>query len=202
MEKAGRVVLLSGGVDSAVCLALAKATGGAVFPLFVDYGQLAAPWEQKAAIAMCLRIGCPLPSIITLRASFLNCGAAIQGMPIGYVPGRNLILLALAVGLAERRRASRIIIGTNVVDTTGVTDTNESFLRAAMATANLCRPPSLEGVTIEYPLQHLSKKEIFALARNLDVPIGETISCYAPENDGAACGKCGGCTLRMKGEGE
>jgi 7-cyano-7-deazaguanine synthase len=205
------VVLLSGGLDSAVSGAWARAEGYALVALTVDYGQRHRV-EIEAARKVARRLGARehVELKVDLRAvggSALTAplpvprGGPGEGIPVTYVPARNTLFLALALGLAEAREAQAIVIGANRVDFSGYPDCRPEFLAAFAKVAETGTKAGVEGRAprILAPLLDLSKEAIVRLGERLGVPFGDTISCYDPRPDGRPCGGCDACNLRRKG---
>ncbi len=209
------VVLLSGGLDSAVTLAIAsRGRGLAASCLSFDYGQ-----RHLHELACAARVASSLgaeshrvlrldPSIVA--GSALTGGADVpkdrdlesEGIPSTYVPARNTIFLAHALAEAERVGAESIFIGANAVDYSGYPDCRPDFLEAFEFMANLATKAAVEGrvrFRIEAPLLHLTKAEIVMRGAGLGVDFGLTSSCYDPSDLGAACGACDSCRLRARG---
>lgn len=213
------VVLLSGGLDSSTCLAIARAEGYACHALSFDYGQRQRP-ELDAARNIAASLGAQSHRVLTLdlRAfggSALTADMAVpkhrsladmgQGIPITYVPARNTIFLSNALALAEVLGATDIFIGVNALDYSGYPDCRPAFIEAFEAMANLATRAGVEGhepLRIHAPLQHDTKAQIVQKARALGVPLEETFSCYDPTATGQACGACDACLLRAKGIAE
>lgn len=214
MKKA--VCLLSGGLDSATCLALARRDGFACYALSFDYGQRHKQ-ELEAAARVAAGLGAErhLVAKIGLDAfggSALTADLAVpkarsldamsQGIPITYVPARNTIFLSFALAWAEVLESSDIFIGVNALDYSGYPDCRPEFLEAYERLANLATKAGVEGrtrVQIHAPLLHLNKAQIVTLGAELRVPFGLTHSCYDPLPDGRPCGQCDACLLRRKG---
>jgi 7-cyano-7-deazaguanine synthase len=209
------VVLLSGGLDSATTLAIAKAEGFAPIALSFRYGQRH-EGELTAATAVARRLGAVrhLVAEVDLRAlgaSALtadlpvpkgrSAAALANEIPTTYVPARNTIFLAYALGWAEVLGAEDVFIGVNALDYSGYPDCRPEYIDAFERMANLATKASAEGRTlrIHAPLIHMTKREIIARGLELGVDYGETRSCYDPAVDGAACGQCDACQLRLKG---
>jgi 7-cyano-7-deazaguanine synthase len=204
------VVLLSGGLDSMVCAALAREAGFAVVALTVDYGQRHRV-ELESARAIAAELGTQhivLP--LDLRAfggSALTSDLAVpkdgvgEGIPVTYVPARNTIFLSLALGLAEARGARDIFIGVNAFDYSGYPDCRPEFIAEFQRFAALATKAGVEGepFTIHAPLQDLTKADIARDAQRLGLDAGLSHSCYDPSPDGLACGRCDACRLRAKG---
>lgn len=213
------MALLSGGLDSATVAAGLLREGWKVHALTVDYGQRhAAELEAARALAAAL----PLEEHLVLRVPLAAFGgsaltdAAIAvpkaeplapvaaEIPATYVPARNLVLLSLAVAMAEARGAEAVAIGVNALDYSGYPDCRPEFVRAFAEAARLGTRAGDGGapVRILAPLQDLGKAQILARARALGVPVERTLSCYDPGADGAACGRCDACRLRARAERE
>jgi 7-cyano-7-deazaguanine synthase len=215
----GAVVLLSGGLDSATTLAIARAEGYEVYALSFDYGQRHAR-ELEAARQVARALGAREHLILRLdlRAiggSALTADLAVpkgrteaamaSGIPVTYVPARNTIFLAHALGWAEVLGVEDLFIGVNVLDYSGYPDCRPEFIEAFERMANLATKAGVEGRSrfrIRTPLIRLSKAEIIARACALGLDLGLTWSCYAPEPDGRACGLCDACLLRKRGFAE
>ena len=207
------VVLLSGGLDSMVCAALAREQGLSVVALTVDYNQRHRV-ELEAARAIAAKLAdrhIVLP--LDLRAfggSALTADIAVpkdgfgDGIPVTYVPARNTIFLSLALGLAEASNARDIFIGVNALDYSGYPDCRPEFIEQFEKTANLATKAGVGGdrFTIHAPLQHMSKAEIAREAQRLGLDAALSHSCYDPLPDGRHCGRCDACRLRAKGFAE
>jgi 7-cyano-7-deazaguanine synthase len=206
------IVLLSGGMDSATCLADASRLGYTVHALSVEYGQrharelasaraLAKHYRVRAHTVLRLPLGPLLRSALTSTRSRLpRHGRRKRGIPSTYVPARNTILLALALGLAESEGAEAIFLGVNAVDYSGYPDCRPEFLAAFSKLARLATRTGVEGglpIRLRAPLLHLSKAEIVRKGRRLGVPWELTWSCYAGGT--RPCGSCDACALRAKG---
>ena len=204
------VVLLSGGLDSMVCAALAREQGFAVIALTVDYGQRhRIELESARAIAEGLadrHIMLPL-DLRSFGGSALTGDIAVpkegvsEGIPVTYVPARNTIFLSLALGLAEASGARDIFIGVNALDYSGYPDCRPEFIAEFERLANLATKAGVEGdaFTIHAPLQTMTKAEIAREAERLGLDAGMSHSCYDPLPDGTHCGQCDACRLRAKG---
>ena len=210
------VCLLSGGLDSSTCLALARREGYACYALSFDYGQRH-KLELEAAARIADHFGAArhLVAKIGLDAfggSALTANIAVpkarsteemgHGIPITYVPARNTIFLSFALAWAEVLGSSDIFIGVNALDYSGYPDCRPEYIEAYERMANLATKAGVEGHTrlkIHTPLLKLSKAKIVELAHELRVPFGLTFSCYDPGPDGSACGQCDACLLRRKG---
>ena len=212
------VVLLSGGLDSATTLALAIGTGFECYALSFDYGQRHRR-ELDAAQAVAAALGAVRHELITfdLRrfgGSALTADIAVpknrrdaevgHGIPVTYVPARNTIFLSFALAWAETLGSSDIYIGVNVLDSSGYPDCRPEYIEAFERMANLATKAGVEGqlLTIHTPLVRMSKAEIVETAISRDVPLERTWSCYEPQADGAACGRCDSCQLRRRGFAE
>lgn len=209
------VVLASGGLDSTVAAAVAKRDGCQLFLLTVSYGQRhRIEVERAGQVARALGAADHRIVDLDLRAfggSALTSDQPVpkdrteaerrQGIPSTYVPARNTIFLALALAYAETVGASAVYIGANVLDYSGYPDCRPEFLRAFEQVARLGTKVGAEGGTIEIraPLLHLSKAEIIKLGMALQAPLHLTHSCYDPAENGAACGRCDSCRIRLDG---
>lgn len=213
------VVLLSGGLDSATTLAIARADGFACHALTVDYGQRhARELDAARRVAQALNAVKHVVVAIDLRAiggSALTDAIDVPrdrtdadmaaGIPVTYVPARNTILLALALAYAETIAAADIYLGVNAVDYSGYPDCRPEFLRAFETLANLATRTGVEEKTrfrIHAPLVDWTKAEIIRAGVRLGVDYALTHSCYAPDISGRACGRCDSCRLRRKGFAE
>jgi 7-cyano-7-deazaguanine synthase len=217
MKKA--VVLLSGGLDSATVLALARDQGYAVYTLSIDYGQRHRI-ELLQAKKIAQQMGVVEHKIISIDlrsigGSALTSSIAVPkdrpeetistGIPVTYVPARNTIFLSCCLGYAEVIGAFDLFIGANAIDYSGYPDCRPEFIQAFENLANLATKASVEGVgkfTIHAPLVHLTKAEIIRRGSALGVNYADTISCYDPDINGLACGHCDSCQLRRKGFAE
>jgi 7-cyano-7-deazaguanine synthase len=210
------VVLLSGGLDSATTMALAREQGFIVHALSVDYGQ-----RHRVELDRARQVASHLGAVdhrivrIDLRAiggSALTDAVDVprdrshdeigQGIPITYVPARNTVLLALALGYAEVVGAFDIFMGANVLDYSGYPDCRPEFLSAFERLAHLATKAGVEGkgtFRIHAPLIKMTKAEIIREGLRLGVDYSLTLSCYDPDEQGRACGRCDSCRLRLKG---
>ncbi len=213
------VVLLSGGLDSSTCLALAKSQGYDCHALSFDYGQRQRQ-ELAAAQSVAQTIGVASHRILSLdmRAiggSALTSDMAVpkhrsaeeigQGIPVTYVPARNTIFLSYALGLAEVLKANDIFIGVNALDYSGYPDCRPAFIQAFQTMANLATAAGVSGQSptiIHTPLIDMTKAQIVRTALDLGLDIDMTFSCYDPTPDGEPCGACDACLLRAKGIAE
>ncbi len=205
------VVLLSGGLDSATTLALARRDGLSCHALSLDYGQRHHA-ELAAASAVAATLGAVEHRIMRLDmgafggsaltdASIAVPESASEGIPVTYVPARNTIMLALALGWAEVLDADAIYIGVNALDYSGYPDCRPAFVEAFQLLANMATKRAVNGAPIEIraPLIDLSKAEIVQLGTALGVNYRLTVSCYQADLDGRACGRCDSCRLRRQG---
>jgi 7-cyano-7-deazaguanine synthase len=210
------VCLLSGGLDSSTCLALARRDGYECYALSFDYGQRhRIELDAAARVASSVGVMQHVIARIDLRIfghsaltsaidvpkarSFDDMG---HGIPVTYVPARNTIFLSFALAWAEVLEASDIFIGVNALDYSGYPDCRPEFISAFERMANLATKAGVEGRTcirIHTPLIQLSKAEIVKLGRELGLDFGLTHSCYDPAPDGTPCGQCDSCLLRHKG---
>ncbi|MDQ2946784.1 MAG: 7-cyano-7-deazaguanine synthase QueC [Acidobacteriota bacterium] len=206
------VCLLSGGLDSTTCLAIARRDGYRCFALSFDYGQRHRI-ELDAATRVASAIGAERHLIVPVNLRLFG-GSALtsdvpvpkdgieEGIPITYVPARNTVFLSFALAWAEVLNASDIFIGVNAIDYSGYPDCRPEYIQAFQTMANLATKAGVEGHTsmhIHTPLITLSKREIVELAQSLAVDFRLTHSCYDPDEQGAACGLCDSCRLRRKG---
>lgn len=206
------VVLLSGGLDSATCLAIARDAGYACHCLSVDYGQRHAA-ELNAANRVAAALGAREHrtvhldmgqfggSALTDAAIAVPTDGVQPGIPVTYVPARNTIMLALALGWAEVLGAQDIFVGVNAVDYSGYPDCRPAFIQAFEQMANLATKAGIEGHTLRVhaPLIDLSKAAIIQRGLALGVNYALTVSCYQADADGRACGICDACRLRREG---
>ncbi len=205
------VVLLSGGLDSATVLAYARHMGYACHALSVHYGQRHMA-ELEAARAVARHLGAAEHRLLSIDMgqfggsaltdpNILVPEAPTSGIPVTYVPARNTVLLALALGWAEVLEAEALFIGVNAVDYTGYPDCRPEFITAFQRLADLATRRAVEGnpVRIEAPLMHLSKAEIIRMGTRLGVDYALTVSCYQADRQGRACGRCDACRLRRQG---
>jgi 7-cyano-7-deazaguanine synthase len=205
------IVLLSGGLDSTTALAIARSEGYVCHTLAVGYGQ-----RHSAELAAAQRISVALGALEHRQMNIDLAGiggsaltdksiavpeAPSSGIPITYVPARNTLLLALALGWAEVVGARDIFIGVNAVDYSGYPDCRPEFIEAFQVMAQLATRMGVEGerVRIRAPLQELSKAEIVRTGISLGIDYSGTVSCYQATADGRACGRCDSCRLRREG---
>ncbi|BBD80387.1 7-cyano-7-deazaguanine synthase QueC [Aerosticca soli] len=205
------VVLVSGGMDSAVVLAIAREQGYAAHALSVDYGQ-----RHDAELAAAERVASLLGAVEhkTVRVDLRSIGGsaltadievpldgAAQGIPVTYVPARNTIMLSIALGWAEVLGAADIFCGVNAVDYSGYPDCRPAFIEAFERLANLATKAGVEGthIRIHAPLMRMSKADIAREGTRLGVDFAATVSCYQADAQGRACGHCDACRLRAQG---
>lgn len=211
MATSRAVVLVSGGLDSATTLAIARAAGHDTYALSVDYGQRHRV-ELEAARRVARAAGVADHRIMRVDLAGIG-GSALtdssiavpeaptDGIPVTYVPARNTIMLSLALGWAEVLDARHIYVGVNAVDYSGYPDCRPEFVAAFERLANLATKAGVEGrvTRIEAPLVSLSKADVIRTGIALGVDYGLTLSCYQPDAGGRACGKCDSCRLRRDG---
>ncbi|MEO6247375.1 MAG: 7-cyano-7-deazaguanine synthase QueC [Sphingomicrobium sp.] len=207
------VVLLSGGLDSMVCAALAREQGFAVLALTVDYGQRHRV-ELDAARAIAAHLAerhVILPiDLAVFGGSALTADIAVpkggveDGIPATYVPARNTVFLSLALAWAEAAGARDLFVGVNALDYSGYPDCRPEFIEAFEALSNRATKAGVEGdrFTVHAPLLHLTKAVIAREAARLGLDAGMSHSCYDPAPDGGACGLCDACRLRARGFAE
>jgi 7-cyano-7-deazaguanine synthase len=203
------VVLVSGGLDSATTLAMARHAGFECHALAVDYGQRHRS-ELQAAQNVADSMGVPLKVIsLDLRAvggSALTDDIEVpespgEGIPVTYVPARNTIMLSLALGLAEVTGANSIFIGVNAVDYSGYPDCRPGFIRSFQNLANIATKAAIEGqpMQIQTPLIYMNKGDIIKQGIDLGVDYSLTVSCYQADDEGMACRVCDSCRIRAAG---
>jgi 7-cyano-7-deazaguanine synthase len=205
------VVLLSGGLDSATALAIARQRGYACHALSLDYGQRHRA-ELAAAKRVAEHLGAVEHKIIPLDLTVIG-GSALtdsriavpelpsEGIPVTYVPARNTIFLALALGWAEVLGAWDLFIGVNAVDYSGYPDCRPEYIQAFQRLCQLATRAGVEGgaFRVQAPLLDMSKADIIRTGTGLGVDYALTVSCYAADDTGAACGACDSCRLRRQG---
>lgn len=208
--KGPAVVLLSGGMDSAVVLAHARAAGHACHALSVDYGQRHRA-ELDAASQLAQVMGAVSHKSVSVDLRSLGGSAltaeiavpeqASPGIPVTYVPARNTIMLSVALGWAEVLGARDIYVGVNAVDYSGYPDCRPAFVSAFQSLAHVATKGGVEGESwrVHAPLMTLSKADIVNLGLQLGVDFSLTVSCYQADEAGRACGRCDACRLRAKG---
>jgi len=212
------VVLVSGGLDSATAMAIARRDGYELHGLSFDYGQRHR-FELESAAQVCAAHNVASHVVFTVdtaifRGSALTNDIAVphnrsddemgDGIPVTYVPARNTIFLSVGLGLAESIGANDIFIGVNAVDYSGYPDCRPEFIAAFELMANLATKVGVEGhrMTIHTPLIALTKAQIIQRGLALGVDYGLTHSCYDPSPEGVSCGECDSCQLRLKGFAE
>ncbi len=213
MAEKKAVLLVSGGLDSATVLAMAKAQGYACYTLSFDYGQRHRA-ELAAAEQLSAQIGAIEHKVVKLDLSTIGGSAltdksiavphhqdSAEGIPVTYVPARNTVFLSIALGWAEVLGAQEIFIGVNAVDYSGYPDCRPDYIAAFEKMANLATKAGVEGhnLTIQTPLINLSKADIIREGSRLRVDFSLTVSCYQANDVGEACGKCDSCFLRREG---
>lgn len=205
------VILLSGGLDSATVLAIAREAGYACHALSLDYGQRSNA-ELAAAARVAASLGAVEHRVLKLGLSDFGGSALTDasiavpesptaGIPVTYVPARNTVMLALALAWAEVLGSRDLFIGVNAVDYSGYPDCRPEFIAAFEHMANLATRAGVEGaqLSVHAPLQHLSKAQIIRRGLELGVDYAQTVSCYQAAADGRACGLCDACRLRRQG---
>ncbi len=209
------VVLLSGGLDSATCLAIAQSQGFECYCLSLDYHQRHIA-ELQAAHNIARSLGAKQHKTVQLDLSLFGGSALTDnnidvpesgdndipaGIPVTYVPARNTIMLSLSLAWAEVLGAQDIFIGVNALDYSGYPDCRGEYIKAFQQMANLATKSAVEGqtITVHAPLIDMTKAQIIALGTKLDVDFAMTVSCYQADNSGQACGKCDSCRLRREG---
>lgn len=210
-ESPTAVVLLSGGLDSATTLAVARAEGFTCHTLSFAYGQRHAV-ELDAAAAISKHHGAHSHRVIPIDLAAFGGSALtdtaiavpeapVEGIPVTYVPARNTVFLALALAFAEVSGARDIFLGVNAVDYSGYPDCRPEFIAAFERLAALATRAGVEGerFRIHAPLIELSKAQIIRRGLELGVDYAGTVSCYQPDDSGAACGRCDSCRLRREG---
>ena len=209
------VVLLSGGLDSATCLAIANSQGFDCYALSLDYHQRHIA-ELQAAQNIACSMGAKMHKTAQLDLSLFGGSALTDnnidipesganpipaGIPVTYVPARNTIMLSLALAWAEVLQAQDIFIGVNALDYSGYPDCRGEYVEAFQQMANLATKSAVEGhkITVHAPLIDMTKAEIIALGGKLGVDYAMTVSCYQADFLGRACGRCDSCRLRREG---
>ena len=204
------VVLVSGGMDSAVTLALARESGFDCHALSVAYGQRHSS-ELAAAAALARTLGAVEHKTVSVDLRSIG-GSALTadidvpeqggaGIPVTYVPARNTIMLSIALGWAEVLGASDIFCGVNAVDYSGYPDCRPAFIEAFERLANLATKSGVEGagIRVHAPLMAMSKADIARAGARLGIDFSATVSCYQADAEGRACGHCDACRLRAEG---
>lgn len=202
--------MVSGGLDSATVLAMAREADYECFAISFDYGQ-----RHRAELLAAARVAAEDATehkVVTLDLGGIGGSALTDdsidvpessgvGIPVTYVPARNTVFLAIAMGWAEVLDAEAVFIGVNAVDFSGYPDCRPEFIAAFQGVANVATKQAVEGrpIRIEAPLLHLSKAEIIRHGDELGVDYSLTVSCYAADEEGRACGRCDACRLRREG---
>jgi 7-cyano-7-deazaguanine synthase len=211
VEQKRAVILVSGGLDSATLLAMARSQGYACYTLSFDYGQRHRA-ELFAAERVSRAVGDVEHKVVTLNLDSIG-GSALtdlsiavpeeetQGIPVTYVPARNTVFLSIALGWAEVLGARDIFIGVNAVDYSGYPDCRPEYIAAFERMANLATRAGVEGnkITVHAPLMAMGKGAIIRAGIELGVDYALTVSCYQATAEGLACGKCDSCRLRRQG---
>ena len=205
------MVLLSGGLDSATVLAIAVSQGYQCFALSIDYGQKHR-YELEAAAAIAAELGAAEHRTIKLDVAQFGGSALTDpeiavpetpsaGIPITYVPARNTMMLAIALGWLEVLQGRHLFIGVNAVDYSGYPDCRPAFVEQFEALANVATKAGVEGdsIAVQAPLIDMSKAEIIRQGSELGVDYARTVSCYSADENGRACGRCDACRLRREG---
>ncbi len=208
------VILLSGGLDSATCLALAKSQGYTCYALSFQYGQRGELAETQAAKRVCDAIGVEQHKIFKIDIGQFRHSALTDTsidvptevsmedeIPITYVPARNTILLSIALGWAEVLGATDIMYGANHIDYSGYIDCRPEFINAFEQLANLATKAAVEGQhhRILAPLLDMNKSQIIQTGTELGLDCALTVSCYQPDDEGRACACCESCQIRARG---
>jgi 7-cyano-7-deazaguanine synthase len=204
------VILVSGGMDSAVTIAIAREQGYQVHALSVAYGQRHSS-ELEAAARVANMLGAVEHKTVTVDLRSIG-GSALtadidvpeeggEGIPVTYVPARNTIMLSIALGWAEVLGSTDIWCGVNAVDYSGYPDCRPAFVEAFQSLANVATKAGVEGaaIRIHAPLMAMSKADIAREGQRLGVDFGATVSCYQADAEGRACGHCDACRLRAEG---
>lgn len=211
LKKNRAVVLVSGGLDSATCLAIARDRGFECYALSFDYGQRASS-ELIAARRLAESGGVLEHKVIELNMGAIG-GSALtdtdisipeqesEGIPVTYVPARNTVFLSYALAWAEVLNANAIFIGVNALDYSGYPDCRPEYIEAFQTLINLATKVGVEGsvISLETPLIDLTKAEIIRAGLGLSVDYGITVSCYQADSEGRACGQCDSCRFRASG---
>ena len=211
IKKNRAVVLVSGGLDSATCLAIARDRGFECYALSFDYGQRASS-ELIAARRLAESGGVLEHKVIELNMGAIG-GSALtdtdisipeqesEGIPVTYVPARNTVFLSYALAWAEVLNADAIFIGVNALDYSGYPDCRPEYIEAFQTLINLATKVGVEGsvISLETPLIDLTKAEIIRAGLGLSVDYGITVSCYQADSEGRACGQCDSCRFRASG---
>ena len=211
MSKKTAIVLVSGGLDSATCLAMAKARGYECYAISFEYGQRSS-CELQAAKEITKAADVVEHKIFSLQIGELGGSALTDkhirvpeeistGIPVTYVPARNTIFLSYALAWAEVLNGEAIFIGVNALDYSGYPDCRPEYVSAFQRVINLATKKCAEGgaIALKTPLIHLNKAEIIRAGVQLGVDYANTVSCYQADKSGKACGRCDSCRIRRKG---
>ena len=209
--RARAVVLLSGGLDSATVLAIAREQGFEAYALSVAYGQRHVI-ELEAAAKVAAQLGAAAHQVMHVDLDVVGGSALTDrsiavpespatGIPVTYVPARNTLFLSLALGWAEVLGADDLFIGVNAVDYSGYPDCRPAFVEAFERLARIATKAGVEGapIRVHAPLLHMSKGDIVRRGTELGVDFSQTVSCYRADAEGRACGRCDSCRLRTEG---
>ncbi|HEV7779425.1 MAG TPA: 7-cyano-7-deazaguanine synthase QueC [Luteibacter sp.] len=204
------VILVSGGMDSAVTIAMAREQGFEVYALSVAYGQ-----RHSSELVASARVAAMLGAVVhkTVHIDLRSIGGSAltadidvpdeggEGIPVTYVPARNTIMLSIALGWAEVLGANDIFCGVNAVDYSGYPDCRPAFIDAFQVLANVATKAGVEGaeMTIHAPLMKMGKADIVREGMRLGIDFAATVSCYNADEEGLACGHCDACRLRKQG---
>ncbi|MED5385917.1 MAG: 7-cyano-7-deazaguanine synthase QueC [Pseudomonadota bacterium] len=211
MNKKKAIVLVSGGLDSATCLAIAKAQNYECYAISFEYGQRSRS-ELQAAKEIVAAAGIVEHKIFSLQMGELGSSALTdvhikvpeeesEGIPVTYVPARNTVFLSYALAWTEVLKGEAIFMGLNARDYSGYPDCRPEYVAAFQQLINLATKRSVEGgiIKLETPLIDLNKSEIIKIGLRLGVNYGNTVSCYQADESGRACGRCDSCRFRHKG---
>ena len=211
MNKKKAIVLVSGGLDSATCLAIAKAQNYECYAISFEYGQRSRS-ELQAAKEIVAAAGIVEHKIFSLQMGELGSSALTdvhikvpeeesEGIPVTYVPARNTVFLSYALAWAEVLKGEAIFMGLNARDYSGYPDCRPEYVAAFQQLINLATKRSVEGgiIKLETPLIDLNKSEIIKIGLRFGVNYGNTVSCYQADESGRACGRCDSCRFRHKG---
>tara|TARA_B100001765_G_scaffold40331_1_gene22864 strand:- start:2727 stop:3404 length:678 start_codon:yes stop_codon:yes gene_type:complete len=211
MNKKKAIVLVSGGLDSATCLAIAKAQSYECYAISFEYGQRSRS-ELQAAKEIVAAAGIVEHKIFSLQMGELGSSALTdvhikvpeeesEGIPVTYVPARNTVFLSYALAWTEVLKGEAIFMGLNARDYSGYPDCRPEYVAAFQQLINLATKRSVEGgiIKLETPLIDLNKSEIIKIGLRLGVNYGNTVSCYQADESGRACGRCDSCRFRHKG---
>ena len=211
MNRKKAIVLVSGGLDSATCLAIAKAQSYECYAISFEYGQRSSS-ELQAAKEIVAATGIVEHKIFSLQMGELGSSALTdvhikvpeeesEGIPVTYVPARNTVFLSYALAWTEVLKGEAIFMGLNARDYSGYPDCRPEYVAAFQQLINLATKRSVEGgiIKLETPLIDLNKSEIIKIGLRLGVNYGNTVSCYQADESGRACGRCDSCRFRHKG---